>query len=173
VDLERVRRGLARLKETDPSFERFGASAHGYALNPPLPESEVAALERWYGVRLPEDYRAFVTTLGNGGAGPFYGLFRLGEMDDGFGFAPWSKVGLVGHLGRAFNPARGEDDPIDGALPLCHRGCALRDWLVVTGEAAGKVWLDATADGKGLTPLTNADGSAMSFEDWYLAWVEA
>jgi hypothetical protein len=29
-------------------------------------------------VTLPKEYRTFLTSLGNGGAGPFYGILRLG-----------------------------------------------------------------------------------------------
>ena len=44
--------------------------------------------------------------------------------------------------------------PVDGAIPVCHEGCAVRDWLVVSGPEAGRVWHDATADMKGWSPWT-------------------
>jgi len=31
---------------------------------------------------------------------------------------------------------------MNGAIPICHRGCALRQWLVVNGEQKGYVWND-------------------------------
>ncbi|MFF5081214.1 SMI1/KNR4 family protein [Actinoplanes sp. NPDC000266] len=53
--------------------EHFGAGAHGFRLGPPLPESDVTAFEHDHGVRLPDDYRAFITTVGNGGPGRWGG----------------------------------------------------------------------------------------------------
>lgn len=37
----------------------------------------MAAFERLCGISLPADYRAFITSLGDGGAGPGYGLLPL------------------------------------------------------------------------------------------------
>lgn len=195
---ERVRAGLQRLREQDPQGRAaFGANAHGYLLEPVLEERTVAAFESRHGIALPADYREFVTRVGNGGAGPFYGVFRLGEMDDGHGHAPWNSGEFVGdprlpfphreawNLGpRELENLQDADDdeellqaywrPVDGAVPLCHQGCALRDWLVVTGPEAGRVWHDATAEYGGWTPLVEEpSGAHLSFEAWYLRWLDA
>jgi len=69
------------MHRTDPGFTRFGAAAHRYSLNPPLAESEVTAFEARHRLSLPEDYRDFLLEVGDGGAGPFYGLFRLDRSD--------------------------------------------------------------------------------------------
>ncbi len=42
--------------------------------------------------------------------------------------------------------------PLDGAIPLATEGCALHEWLVVSGPEAGTVWRDARADFAGLHP---------------------
>src|SRR5258708_5365552 len=76
-----IRRKLTALASQDPKHQLFGASYHRYELGPPLPEKRLSAMEREYGARLPEDYRHFLLELGNGGAGPYYGLFRLGGSD--------------------------------------------------------------------------------------------
>jgi len=34
------------------------------------------SLELDHGISLPQDYRNFLASIGNGGAGPFYGVFR-------------------------------------------------------------------------------------------------
>ncbi|WP_394844906.1 SMI1/KNR4 family protein [Pendulispora brunnea] len=148
--------------------------------------------ESTHGIRLPSDYRSFLSELGNGGAGPYYGVFKLGEMDDHSGFKPWTADGIVGNLAKSFpyttswnlsaeeleRIQTSEDDEeilrvywiaIDGAIPICHEGCALRDWLVVSGTEAGRVWHDATADLEGWSPCTFPDGRHMTFADWYLA----
>ncbi|WDZ88777.1 SMI1/KNR4 family protein [Nocardiopsis sp. HUAS JQ3] len=59
-----------------------------------------------------------------------------------------------------------------GALCLCHLGCALRQWLVVTGPEAGRMWSDGRVDDEDLAPLTGGDGAPLTFTDWYLGWLE-
>jgi len=72
-------------------------------VNPTLSEADVIAFEQEHRVTLPDDFRQFLTSVGNGGAGPFYGVFRLGEMDDGFGYRRWQEGdGVVGNLSQPF-----------------------------------------------------------------------
>ena len=78
---ERVRSAIEALRQRDSALEKFGALGHRYYLNPPLTEPEVMRFEERHGIRLPEDYRDFVLNVGDGGAGPYYGVFRLGRMD--------------------------------------------------------------------------------------------
>ncbi|MFG6384346.1 MAG: SMI1/KNR4 family protein [Lachnospiraceae bacterium] len=59
----------ARLK-----YEMFGAARHQYHLNPPIRASFVRQIEKRYGFKLPEDYFHFITEIGDGGAGPDYGI---------------------------------------------------------------------------------------------------
>ena len=48
---------------------------------PPLTEEEAAAFEAEKGIRLPEDYRRFITTVASSGSQPFYGLEPLIQKD--------------------------------------------------------------------------------------------
>ena len=50
--------------------------------NPVLPLEELAAWEELAKAALPEDYRTYLTQLGNGGAGPAYGLYPLSLPKD-------------------------------------------------------------------------------------------
>jgi hypothetical protein len=65
----------AKAKDTWP----FGAEIHCFRLDPVLPEAEVAEFENRWRIQIPMEYRAFITQLGNGGAGPAYGLLALEE----------------------------------------------------------------------------------------------
>ena len=85
--LHRIQQKLAQAKAADKNLEVFGADAHQYHLNPPVSEAEVLAFEKKYGVSLPEDYRAFVQTIGDAKAqkldmmaGPYYGLYAFGTQ---------------------------------------------------------------------------------------------
>ncbi len=49
-----------------------------FVLQPPLAEADVLNFEHQHGVHLPADYRDFLTQIGNGGAGLYYGIFPLG-----------------------------------------------------------------------------------------------
>ena len=203
---ERIRKDLERLRFAGvDDTQVFGVGLHGLVLYPPLPEASLKAFEAQYGMELPADYRAFLAELGNGGAGPFYGVFRLGEVDDLNRFRAWGRADvLVGDPGRPFphtaawNDLSGmpdepeEDseldafekaldqfekhyfstDQVDGAIPICHEGCALRDWLVVSGPEAGHVWHDSRADYSGLQPVSIGSKERVGFLDWYLAWLD-
>jgi hypothetical protein len=204
LDPERVKESIRRLGAAQSRI--FGANGHHFLLNPPLAEADVLGFEQRHHIRLPVDYRGFLTAIGNGGAGPFYGLFPLGMMDGlGVQLKGWNEAdGFVGTLSKPFplsdvwNDLRGKpsdelaetDDEeywkqfdrfeesyfhstiVDGAIPICHLGCALRIWLVLTGEQAGKLWRDGRADWTGLSPLQLATGSPATFSTWYSEWLD-
>jgi hypothetical protein len=200
-DTAAIRRDLHRLRVAAPDV--FGADGHHFSLNAPLAEAEVLGFERQHAVRLPLDYRRFLLDLGNGGAGPYYGIFPLGAFDGAGGdLEPWGD--FVGSLAASFafrepwNDLTGcpadalavsdEDqyerrmDAFDrrywhpsvmnGAFPICHKGCALRIWLVVSGDEAGTVWSDDRADRRGIAPVMTSDGNRATFGAWYIEWLD-
>lgn len=75
--IERIKDKLSQLKEMDSEFKQFGAGNHKYNLNPPLTLDEIKQFEAEYQISLPEEYIAFLTIIGDGGAGPFYGVNTL------------------------------------------------------------------------------------------------
>jgi hypothetical protein len=91
---------LKHLRRKDPRLRLFGSANHQYRLNPPLDEAEVEAFERQHGISLPEDYRCFTTEIGNGGAGPNYGLFPLGKNGEDEDL--WHVPSQVGNLAEPF-----------------------------------------------------------------------
>ncbi len=193
-----------RLRAAQPQV--FGADSHHFQLNPSLPGEDVVRFEREHGVELPSDYRQFITSVGNGGAGPFYGIFPLGKMDDNFDLRTWQEDdGFIGVLSSPFSLANHwneltgmpADDLVDqdeaeyeaqmdafdksywrsslmnGAIPICHEGCALRVWLVVSGPESGKIWEDRRSGYAGITRMTLADGSPATFASWYGEWLNS
>ncbi|MFG2776166.1 SMI1/KNR4 family protein [Streptomyces sp. NPDC048350] len=68
--------------------------------------------------------------------------------------------------GVMFNP-----DRTVGAIVLSTRGCALRDWLVLTGPHRGTMWSDDRADEADLAPRLNDDGTPVTFAHWYTDWL--
>jgi hypothetical protein len=205
VDAKFIRQELKTLKTADASRRLFGASVHQYKLHRRLDEQTVARFEREHGIALPEDYRSFLTEIGNGGAGPSYGVFKLGEMDGlGSKSEVWHAGVFVGQLRDPFPHEQAWNLPperfaemhrlsgaayddyaqrldqeywdlrhVAGAIPICHHGCALRDWLVVSGPRAGTVWHDARTSDGGLSPVTDEQGRMLSFSGWYLAWLRS
>jgi hypothetical protein len=174
--LRRIREKLDRLRSLDQRMEVFGASwgdvGHRYREEPRLMEIAVASLETALGVPLPDEYRAFVTTVHGGGAGPGYGL--LPPRAEGAGRFPYGRAQAMDLLERrkgderfAMLPGTG-DGAAPGCLRLSDQGCGWEDVLVLEGEMKGTVW---TA-GEGFCPHANADGP-IGFLDWYEGWLDA
>jgi hypothetical protein len=154
-------------------------------------------LERTLRVRLPADYRYFLTQVSNGGAGPGYGLFPVGRCGDSAKENdPWDEW-MISDLEAPFPltepwnlpeealvPPDLDDERletwferrdatyfapalINGTIPIAHLGCAIWLRLVVSGPLAGQVWTDDRASDNGLSPTSTA-----AFTDWYLAWLD-
>jgi len=168
-------------------------------LHPALTEPEVAAFERHHAIALPRDYRGFLLHVGNGGAGPHQGIFRLGEVDHFSGCGPWSSE-LVSALStpfpftepwndlthRPYADGTSEDDyhehfanfensywfAIPGGFPICNLGHATRVWLAVTGPEAGHLWLDDRSHDNGFAPLSSTKHPRLTFSVWYADWLE-
>ena len=201
--IQRICTDLERCRDANPQPKVFGSDSDGFILNPPVKPSVITKFESRHKVSLPNDYREFLTQVGNGGAGPYYGVFKLGEMDDSFDHKPWKgNDGFIGVLSdpfphtKAWNdlppyPEEQDDeetyeaeleafdqiywDPkqVNGAIPICHQGCAYRNWLVVTGAEAGNVWEDLRVDEKGLLPVKSKSKRRLTFLDWYNQWLQA
>ena len=71
---------LKKARRIDINCAMFGASTHQYVLNPPIRKSFVRGVEERYGFKLPEDYFYFITEVGDGGAGPDYGITPFVEF---------------------------------------------------------------------------------------------
>jgi hypothetical protein len=180
-DTQRIHARLAEAAQADPDLDAFGASRHRYRLASVLREEQIAAFEARHDITLPEPYRSFLSEAGDGGAGPYYGLFRLDgsdmdERDRDESLTPGFLATPFPHTER-WNPNHSwpcetwmEDDEyfdpqwVTGSLVLAHFGCGAFYRLVVTGAARGQVWFDDRASDAGLAP------DATDFGEWYLRW---
>jgi hypothetical protein len=190
--LGRIREKLQRLRTFDVSLEQFGAKSHKYQLGAPLAEVKLQDYEQQHGVALPYEYRRFLTEIGHGGAGPFYGLFPLDSHDPEFINMFGGDLGKPFPWTSAFDPdgwerglSIGDLEGVEwdeegkyvgmflpGALYLCHYGCAIRIFLIVCGPCEGEVWRDSQADGKGIFPEVDEHGNRLGFLDWYELWLD-
>jgi len=179
---EHLRKKLNILIAHDVDVSTFGAgksqgAGHDFKLRPTLTEEELAQFEKRHGVALPPSYRAFIKHVGNGGAGPGYGM---GSLADGY-----PKDAGERHLATEFPNTQPivDDDEYDddeeapyadvpygmfpGCLCLCHHGCGIYDFLIVTGPCRGQIWTDDRCSDGGVYP------SSTSFWQWYSNWIDA
>jgi len=158
-------------------LDRIAGKAAGLELNPPLPVEEVDAFEQRNGIRLPEDYRAFITMLGNGGPGPYKGLEPLDPR-------------LTSHKLAADFPCGPEDlavlyrtsewghwDGYIGALVLNRQADIEWDYhetarpltlLIVNGPGRGRMVM-VEADQEYFGPIYHP---APDFLAWYEEWLD-
>lgn len=165
-----------------------------FFLNPVIPESEVFSIENNNKIKFPEDYRDFIMKIGNGCIGPDYGLLSLQEsmIDFKLRTKPAIDLSIPFPYSESWNedwifdidwdggerPDEDQLNPymdtshINGCLQICHIGHGCTYLLVVNGSERGKIWTDDRADYGGINPLLDDNGLAISFERWYLDWLE-
>ncbi len=157
TDFNDIRKKIELLKKYDTSYTAFGSEIHGYEINPVLSEPELVDFEKKEQIRLPKSYREYLKYLGNGGAGPAYGIYSLEEARNRAGWFP--------PIADLNNRIETEDFP--GELLISHNGCALFTWLAVVGPFAGELWYDGSTNG-GAVYRINDD-----FLEWYKNWVDS
>lgn len=149
----------------------FGAESHGFTLEAPASEERVRAFEEAHAIRLPEDYRAFITIAGERGAGPYYGLFGLDRWDD---FTTWICDDVPKDVlsracplrpGKNANVVGRDLAPYVGTMSLGTQGCSYMMQLVVTGECRGRV---VYVDADGASPYVVLEPDFLA---WYERWL--
>ncbi|MFK7987645.1 MAG: HEAT repeat domain-containing protein [Sandaracinaceae bacterium] len=137
-------------------------------LGPPATDDALALFEAQHHVRVPSGYRRFLRELGEGGAGPGWGLVTLPSWADA-----WSDYGEPDPLSpsRAVAlPDAGVLDParlatqLRGFITLADQG-AERWWLLeVSGPEAGRVWRWES--------LESLPRPFAAFAEWYERWLD-
>ncbi|MDR1163191.1 MAG: SMI1/KNR4 family protein [Candidatus Accumulibacter sp.] len=193
--LETIQKKLKRLAKLDARYEIFGADDHKYKFEPKLTEKEAEAFESRYDLRLPEEYRQYLLHVGNGGAGPFYGLMALEDSDDNvidpaepFPFEEPLYFSDVYEEVETITENMPEDEAEEtgerifdeyfemassGISYLSHEGCGMYSVLVVKGAEAGNVWFLDLANEAGAFPILDPEtDEPFGFFDWFEYWLD-
>jgi SMI1 / KNR4 family (SUKH-1) len=166
-NLSWINESLDRLRHIDPKFHLdCYVSVHQYKLNPTLTEEEIQAFEIEYGLNLPADYRSFVKFVGNGGAGPNFGIQMLRqsitESDLSIPF-PLTKEQASEIDQNPLHDWEFNTGLIPGVLCLSTKTYAWPVYLILKGKAYGTVW------------TTNPSGDysqlASTFLEFYKNWL--
>lgn len=152
--VKRILKLLEQARTKDKDLQVFGAYDHKYQLKPPASEEAVQALEVRLGVQLPEEYRDFLMLMGNGGVGPYYGIYSLEEsqkklqrISELYSIRMMEPVIYPKMCDEDWNRAVDSGDrrnrdavyPYDGILPIGSQGCTLMTGLVLKGPYRGQV----------------------------------
>lgn len=145
--------GIAYLARLDPKMRVFGATRHRYKINEPAKSVSLIEIEAAYHFEMPSDYRLFMLTVSDGGAGPHYGLKPLADIvrgcDPGLPFDSKSCCG---------------PNPEPGMIWLTDNGCATTTNLIVNGiTTVGRTCDLYCEDGRIILGNT--------FRSWYLEWL--
>lgn len=191
VAIQRTREILTELARLDPQLKAFGADTHRYTLGPPLDARELADFEDRQGITLPDDFRAFVTTIGNGGAGPGHGLLPLHLAT--FAEENPQPLGAPFPHSHPWGAFRNRDGSMDGpgadlfseeeyhalrwlagSFYLAAEGGGVGLLLVVSGPEKGNIWVDDRQGEAGIHPYaTRSRPGRMQFQPWYELWLGA
>jgi hypothetical protein len=131
-------------------------------LFPPLSAARFAAVEERLGRALPDLLRRVYTEVGDGGFGPEYGIFPLGEHP-GYEY-DLNPVEIMEHDLRR--------DPDSYSLRLglvwCDHGCAIRDWVSVAEPGSPVRHVEVDEDE--LLPEVLAQ-PGVPLVDWFEDWL--
>ncbi|AUI88068.1 hypothetical protein BS333_16990 [Vibrio azureus] len=183
----RIKQKLKKAYSVDSDFKVFGASSHKYCVKDPISNSKIEEFESTYRVTLPLCYKEFMLNVGNGGAGPYFGIYPLeygvsllakkaGEtlgnevlISPGITDDEWEELTLK------LDDVNLSDDVLDdldaefysGILPIGSQGCTYYHALVLNGKYAGRVVnVDVALNMPILFCYEN------NFLDWYERWLD-
>lgn len=147
---------LEKAKKVDSEYKVFGSDKHKYRLNPPVSLDEVLTLEVDFNIKLPDNYVYFLTEIGNGGAGPYYGLYSLEELrqrqycrQQDNKLNPVIDISLSKKMWNELMEQRdtADDDVYDeidqrintGVFSIGTQGCTYDNLLMFRGSETGKI----------------------------------
>lgn len=174
----------------------FGSKQHKYLFNKTKSENEVIDFEKRNKIKLPIDYRGFLLEIGNGGAGPYYGLEPIenGLFSD-LDYKHKSDLNDLSkpfphteHWNLDFGEVTEENEDeyleqkdeeyyqnkwVNGILRVSNLGCGVSMNLVVNEKEYGNLWVDDRCNEQGIYPNPyNENRDRIIFIDWYENWID-
>ena len=148
-----------------------------------MSEEDVAAFEAEKGIRLPGDYRRFITTIAGAGSQPFYGLLPLRQkestVEQPFPYTPDHILYFLHMTEEEMDQFYDEDTPFtadNGLVALCTEGDGMDSVLVVNSpdpDTYGTVWYYDLANDCGIIPMRDKEtGKPFRFLDWLEYWAD-
>lgn len=199
--LERIETKIEQLKKLDKGFKLFGSLTHRYKLNPTISIEKVRQFETTHNLTLPLEYVNFITQIGNGGVGPFYGLepfenclftdLDYKRQDDLLNPSEPFRHNEIWNL--QFKPTVDETEneeqyekellsfdelyfdktQLNGVIAICNFGCAISLNLVVNGKEFGNIRTDDRASDNGIYPSRElGNEDKITFLNWYELWLD-
>lgn len=170
--LNRIKEKLEAAKRADKECKVFSSKDHQYNWNKPITKDELADFEKLNHVSLPSEFSLFLTELGNGGAGPYYGIYPIKSNKH----YPYLSSPVKAHLSLPIDEwdnliaSHEEEEFFDtlyqGMLPIGTQGCAYEMMLIVTGEQRGRV---VYINWDHYKPFITFEDH---FLDWYERWLD-
>lgn len=132
---------LRRLRALDQTCQVFGADRHEYQLRPLASPAALETKEHTLGTSLPPALRRFYMKMGDGGAGPKYGMWSLDTMRTYRPAEPYPGVAHYRQQADVDDTGYFEvsHDVLRGLLALIPAGCGHEVCVVSTGPAEGQI----------------------------------
>jgi len=180
---ERIQMLMENMKRLSSKHPEFSCGKFPPEWDKPLTEKEVTEYEKRNNIKLPEDYRKFITTVASGGTQPFYGLYSLKKqkgiaVNEKFHYTIKKPLDILSLSDEEYDAVFETDDNTleAGYLYLCHEGCGMYSILVVNTDdkdTYGTVWYYDIANDAGIFPIINPiNNNTMSFLDWLEYYVD-
>ncbi|MCG7408328.1 SMI1/KNR4 family protein [Paenibacillus sp. ACRRX] len=186
TQLDRINNKLEKAMHKDMDCLVFGASSHKYRVNEKLTAKELADWQAKNQVALPEPYTQFLTNVGNGGAGPYYGIYSIGEATSHIDSSVLATKCVLHpemtkeEWNRLTSPLISDEDISDleyeavrdqvmgGMLCIGTQGCEYDMYLVIEGKYRGRIVY--TSDFYPDHPFFFVYED--NFLDWYERWLD-
>ena len=130
---EEANEKLERLRSLDKCHQFFGASGHKYARKEPVSETRIKMVEKSLGAPLPEELRSYYLEVGDGVAGPDYGLCPIADLKGFEAHLPYPGLKALSESYTVNDNGSVDIDPEDfrGLVSIIDEGCS--------GEYVGRV----------------------------------
>ncbi|MFZ6643222.1 SMI1/KNR4 family protein [Undibacterium sp. TC4M20W] len=161
---------LITLRHMDKQCQAFAADEHRYQFGDLVTPALLGRIEKKLNLNLPEQLRQFYITVGNGGAGPHYGLQKVEALYEYEAAKPYPGVEALMALRK-----RDDENPLDeslslnrqdlsGLMPILFEGCGHEVCLITNGEKLGKIAFFSTEHG--------ISESAFNMLEFFTDWVD-